>query len=264
MLDVSKVLAALKTNDRGVEYFIGRGNVEKDIKKLVAVPTTSGSGSEVTKYAVVKYRGFKATIVSEKICPTAAIVDPLLTVSLPEKLTAYTALDALTHNLEAFLSTKSSPFTDVIASEGIRLGLGYIEKACADGTDLIARTNLALASVFGGIAITNASAGIVHALSHVLGGMFPVEHGLANAMFLPYCVKFNYNEKIQQIERELGVDLFRHLLDLNDRLHIKRLGEFTDDGRIIAKRAYNNRRLNEVNPRRVTLDDLARIVDDSM
>jgi alcohol dehydrogenase class IV len=269
ILDVSKILAAKLTNpEEEIENFIGVEKIKNKAQKLIAIPTTSGSGSEITKYAVIKKNKLKMTVVSEKIYPEVAILDPSLTITLPKDLTAYTSLDALTHNLEAYISKKSTFLTDIFAIEGTRLGLKWIERAYEDGKNLKARRGLALASLFGGIAITNASAGIVHALSHVLGAFYKIPHGLANAIFLPKSVKFNYNEKIKELEKELNIkNLPNYLEILNEKLGIPSLGEIIEDEtkiKMIAERAYENRRVMSVNPKKIKLKDLKRVVEWAM
>ena len=242
VLDAAKVLAAKFTNRKdNFRNFLGTENVKKKCLKLVAVPTTSGSGSEVTKYSVIKDNGIKRVVISGKIYPETAIVDPLLTLSASRELTTHTGIDALSHNLESYMSKSSTMFSEIYATEGSRLVLKWIEKSCKNGKDKEARRALSIASVFGGIAITNAPTGIVHLLSKILDSFNEVPHGLGNAVFLPYAMKYWEGNKLQSLEIELGIEnLPEHLLKLNDNLGIPRFGKFGIDTKEILKRTKEN------------------------
>jgi len=153
----------------------------------IAIPTTAGTGSEVTRNAVLASpeHGVKASLRHPWMLPEAALVDPELTLGLPPALTASTGLDALTQLIEPFLSLRANPLTDALCLEGLRRAAGALERAWSRGDDLDARTDMALASLFGGLALANAGLGAVHGLAAPLGGLAPIPHGAACAILLP-------------------------------------------------------------------------------
>jgi alcohol dehydrogenase class IV len=261
VLDVSKILGALLTNRTPVEEMIGVEKIRNDPPPIVAVPTTHGSGSEVTKYAVVRMPGIKRSVVSEKICPKHAIVDPRLALGLPKDLTLYTSIDALCHNLEAYFNRLSDPLLDRICEQGVRCFLEGIEPALED--KLEGRERMMLCSVLGGIAITNASTSVIHALSHVLGGRLDIPHGLANAVFLPSFLRFHQDtQKMKALERRLGLDLTLFLAQLYERHGVKRLGGLIERTELeqIAVQAAKNERLMNAGIKPIKMDDLMNIV----
>jgi acetaldehyde dehydrogenase/alcohol dehydrogenase len=158
---------------------------------LIAVPTTAGTGSEVSPAAVITVDHRKATLVDYTLVPDIAIVDPHLTVSMPPGMTADTGIDALTHALEAGVSIFASPYTDAFATQAARLIFEALPKAYADGTDLRARTAMANAATLGGYAMANAFVGVNHALAHAVGARFGIPHGRANGVFLPHVLRYN-------------------------------------------------------------------------
>lgn len=159
--------------------------------KLVAVPTTSGTGSEVSPAAVVSVGHRKVTLVDYTLVPDLAIVDPLLTLTMPPTLTADTGIDALTHAIEAGVSIFSSPYTDAFCVQAARLIFDALPRAYADGSDLDARTAMANAATIAGMAFSNAFVGANHALAHAVGARFGLSHGRANAIFLPHVMRYN-------------------------------------------------------------------------
>jgi acetaldehyde dehydrogenase / alcohol dehydrogenase len=159
--------------------------------KLIALPTTAGTGSEVSPAAVLTAGGRKVTLVDYSLVPDMAIVDPTLTLSLPPAATADTGIDALTHALEAFVSIFASPFTDAFCLQAINLILNALPRAYADGSDLQARTDMANAATIAGLAFSNAFVGVNHALAHTAGARFGIPHGRANAIFLPHVLRYN-------------------------------------------------------------------------
>lgn len=159
--------------------------------KLVALPTTAGTGSEVSPAAVLTAGGRKVTLVDYSLVPDMAIVDPTLTLSLPADATADTGVDALTHAVEAFVSIFASPYTDAFCLQAINLILNALPRACADGFDLDARTDMANAATIAGLAFSNAFVGVNHALAHAAGARFGIPHGRANGIFLPHVLRYN-------------------------------------------------------------------------
>lgn len=159
--------------------------------QLVAVPTTSGTGSEVSPAAVLTVRGRKETLVDYSLVPDLAIVDPVLTSSMPPKLTADTGVDALTHALEAIVSIFASPYTDALCAQAARLIFEALPRAYDDPDDLSARTDMSNAATLAGLAFSNAFVGTNHALAHAVGAKFGISHGRANGIFLPHVLRYN-------------------------------------------------------------------------
>ena len=160
---------------------------------MVAIPTTSGTGSEVTSFAVItdKKQNKKYPLADYELTPDVAIVDPDLVMSLPKKVTADTGMDVLTHAIEAYVSNMASDFTDGLAEKASEIVVNYLEKAYDDGNDKEAREKMHNASTIAGMAFTNAFLGINHSLAHKLGAEFHMAHGRINAILLPYVIKYN-------------------------------------------------------------------------
>ncbi|MEZ5124579.1 MAG: iron-containing alcohol dehydrogenase, partial [Solirubrobacterales bacterium] len=159
--------------------------------KLAAVPTTAGTGSEVSPAAVLTHEGRKLTLVDYSLVPDTAVVEPRLTVSLPPAMTADTGVDALTHALEALVSIFASPYTDAFCLQACNLILDALPRAVRDGGDLDARTAMANAATIAGLAFSNAFVGVNHALAHALGARFGIAHGRANGLFLGHVLRYN-------------------------------------------------------------------------
>lgn len=159
--------------------------------QLIAVPTTSGTGSEVSPAAVLTVHGTKQTLVDYSLVPDLAIVDPVLTSSMPSVLTADTGIDALTHALEAAVSIFASPYTDALCAQAARLIFEALPRAYRDPRDLEARTDMSNAATLAGLAFSNAFVGTNHALAHAVGARFGIAHGRANAIFLPHVLRYN-------------------------------------------------------------------------
>jgi acetaldehyde dehydrogenase/alcohol dehydrogenase len=158
---------------------------------LVAVPTTAGTGSEVSPAAVISSGGRKITLVDYSLVPDIAIIDPTLSMTMPPALTAETGIDALTHALEAAVSIFASPYTDAFCVQAARLIFDALPQAYTDGNDIKARTAMANAATIAGLAFSNAFVGVNHALAHALGARFGLAHGLANGIVLPHVLRYN-------------------------------------------------------------------------
>ena len=197
VIDTAKAVAMLLGNGGDpLDYLevIGAGQpITQPSVPCVAVPTTAGTGAEVTANAVlaVPAHRVKASLRSPLMIPRVALVDPELTVSCPAPVTAASGLDALTQCLEPFVSVRASPLTDGLAREGLRRAAAGLRAAYADGTDLAARTDMAMCSLLGGLALANAKLGAVHGLAGVIGGTADVPHGFACAAVLPAVVEAN-------------------------------------------------------------------------
>ena len=197
-IDLAKVLAVLHGSGQDVAAIIGIDAVAGRSVRLIALPTTSGTGSEVTPIAVLTdtEAHLKKGVVSTHLMPDVAIVDPELTRSAPPAVTASTGIDALTHCIEAYTNVHAHPAVDLYALEGIRLIAGAVARAAADGRDMDARTAMALGSLYGGLCLGPVNTAAVHALAYPLGGTFGVPHGVANSMLLPYVMEFNLDHCI--------------------------------------------------------------------
>ena len=211
VMDLAKLLAAQLQNDQDTRDIIGNGLLKGRSTYLACLPTTSGTGSEVSPNAIFldEVDGGKKGVISPFLVPDGAYIDPSLSVGVPSSVTAATGIDALTHCLEAYTNKYAHPMVDLFALEGIRLIANYIKRACDDGQDLEARTMLALGSVYGGMCLGPVNTAAVHALAYPLGSDFKVPHGLSNALLLPYVMEYNLEagiEKFAQVARVLGVN----------------------------------------------------------
>ena len=262
-IDTGKAIAVLLTNEGDPLDFlelIGKGkSFTKPAAPYIAIPTTAGTGSEVTRNAVLgspEHR-VKVSLRSPLMLPHVALVDPELTYDLPPQITATTGLDALTQLIEPFVSVKANPMTDAICREGmLRVGRS-LRRAYAHGDDVVAREDMCVAGLFGGMALANAGLGAVHGLAGPLGGMFDAPHGALCAVLLPYVVEANREllsepssrdaasapsmlvarfDEIRQIVGDIG-ELVRAL----DILPLRRYGVTRDHfSEIIAKARISN------------------------
>ncbi len=199
VLDIAKLVAAQLGNEQCLEDYVGIGLLKGRSKKLICVPATSGTGSEVSPNAIlVDHENQKKGIISPYLVPDIVYVDPLLTVSVPPAITAATGLDALTHCLEAYTNKFATPFIDMYASEGMRLIAANIVTAVNDGCNTAAREKVAMGSLLGGFCLGPVNTAGVHALSYPLGSMFHLAHGLSNALLLPYVMEYNIPAAIKR------------------------------------------------------------------
>ncbi len=192
-MDVAKLLAALTRGTQTVTEVFGVNLLAGRALPLVCLPTTSGTGAEVSPNAILldEAASLKKGVVSPHLVPDAAFIDPLLTLTVPPGVTAATGLDALTHCIEAYANTFAHPAVDIYASQGMRLIAAHLERAVRNGQDIEARAAMALGSYYGGLCLGPVNTGAVHALSYPLGGRFHIAHGVANALLLPHVIRFN-------------------------------------------------------------------------
>jgi len=193
--------------------------------KFAAIPSTSGTASEITAFSVITdtAKHIKYPIVAADMVPDLAILDPALPAKMPAHITANTGMDVMAHAVEAVASKAATCFTDPYAMEAIKLVLVHLSAACRNGNDMEARFQMHNASSLAGMAFTNASLGLVHSLAHKIGGEFGVTHGLANAILMPYIIDFNrkFSDKYEMVEKTLGIgDLAQAIRDLNASLGI--------------------------------------------
>lgn len=279
-LDIAKAVSVLLTNGGDILNYVGIDKITRDGLDTILIPTTAGTGSEVTPIAVLsdKKEHLKKGIVSDKLYPTVALVDPELTISLPPATTAYTGIDALTHAIEAYTNKFSQPFVDTFALESIHLVGKYLRRAVNCGKDLEARYNMALASLYGGMCLGSVNTAGVHALAYPLGGTFDIPHGVANSLLLPYVMEFNLIsnlEKYANIATALGEKVTGLSLRETAEYSVKAVFQLSKDIGIISKMRELNipediiddmaesamkvTRLLNNNPRKITSDDARKI-----
>ncbi|ESL06585.1 alcohol dehydrogenase [Trypanosoma rangeli SC58] len=208
--DCAKGVALVKANGGSIFDYEGLNKAEKDQFPLVAINTTSGTASEMTRFAVItdEKRHVKMVIVTEKITPLIAVNDALLMVGQPPALTAATGMDALTHAIEAYVSVAASPITDACALQAVKLIKQHLANAVRDGKDLVAREGMCYAEFIAGMAFNGASLGYVHAMAHQLGGFYDLPHGVCNAILLPHVQQYNSDvcaHRLRDVAGQLGV-----------------------------------------------------------
>ncbi|MHB1132904.1 MAG: iron-containing alcohol dehydrogenase [Chloroflexota bacterium] len=193
-MDTTKGVAVLLKNPGSIRDYFGIDKVPNKGLPYILVATTAGTGAEISNNAVFLdvQQKLKVGTVSPFCLADVAVVDPMLTVSMPASVTAATGMDALTHAIESYTAIKATPLTEMWSLESIRLIAQNLRTAVFRGGDLQARYNMALGSLDAGIALANASAGSVHALAYPLGGTYRVAHGISNALMMPYVLEFNY------------------------------------------------------------------------
>jgi alcohol dehydrogenase len=281
-LDAGKALALLATNDGPIEAFEGREKYVQDPLPFLAIPTTCGTGSEVTWVSVITdvTRKFKMSIKGPKLYPTVSIVDPDLIKTLPKSIIASTGLDALTHAVEAYLSKPATLITDTNALKAVQLILGSLENAVADIENNHGdRERLMYGSTIAGFAFGNSDVTAVHCISESIGALYDVPHGVANSIFLPHVLAYNFPacvEKFAHLARKNGflakedavaVQLFiSHITNLSKRLGIPAFKDLNiDKGQFetIAQMSFQNNS-NGSNPRSMEPKDYLKILENAL
>lgn len=247
VIDTAKAVSVAYTNNKKPHSFKGVKKVKKIGMPFIAIPTTAGTGSEATLISVISDPDThqKTTMIDPKLVPNIAILDPELTVGLPSHITASTALDALTHAVEAYISKNATDETRKYSEISIKLIYDYLEKVYNNPKDIEGREALLVASFYGGLAFTRAFIGYVHAFAHNIGGRFGVPHGLANAILLPHIMAFsksNCEKEFARLSELVKVcnendsdsvkaeKFIKSLFDLNKKLDIPpRLEKFEKD-----------------------------------
>lgn len=275
VLDCAKLLAALTKSNQKVSEVTGINILKGRSISLICVPTTSGTGSEVSPIAILldEETSEKKGIISPDLVPDVCYIDPELTVNLPAKLTAETGMDALCHCIEAYTNKFSHPAVDLYALKGIELIGRYLLQACRDGSDIEARSAMSLASMYGGFCLGPVNTSAVHALSYGLGGKYHISHGLANAILLPEVMFFNLPatlEKSVNIALALGVEPcatnedtalagIEEIKTLSAACgipqHLSEIGISEDSIGELAVIALNVKRLLNNNPRELDFED---------
>ncbi|MEX6667053.1 iron-containing alcohol dehydrogenase [Pseudomonas sp. W2-17] len=279
-IDVAKGVAAFASHEGPLAELFGVDQVKRKGPPLIAIPTTAGTGSEVTNVAIFsdKQAQLKKGIVSDHLLPDVALVSPLMTLTCPRSVTAASGVDALVHAIEAYLSVNASAITDAIALGAIKLIVKALPKAYANPSNLQAREDMATASLMAGMAFGNAGVGAVHALAYPLGGRFNIAHGVSNALLLPYVMEWNKLacvERMRDIADAMGVRV-AHLSDRDAAdLAVKAMADLCAAVEIpsglrsfnvpedaipaMAEEASKIERLMRNNPRKLTAADIEKI-----
>lgn len=279
-MDVAKVVSVLQSNDDPIESMVGTGNVKKPGLPTITIPTTSGTGSEVTQIAIFTFEKeqTKKGIVSPYLFASAAVVDPVFTYGLPPHITAHTGMDALVHAIEAYLSLKANPMSDMFALDAIGYISRYIRKAVHNGDDVEARYYMSLGSLKAGLAFSNASTAAVHALAYPLGGTFHIPHGLSNTLMLKSVMEYSVagdleryadlaaamGENIERLtEREAAFKSIEGVenlaTDLGVPTRLREMGIPREAIPRMAEDASRHTRLILQNPRRLSVEDIEKI-----
>lgn len=211
-IDCAKGIGIVSASKRNILEFEGVDKVILPTPPLICVPTTAGSAADVSQFAIISdsLKKVKIAIISKMLVPDVALIDPVTTTSMPADLTACTGMDALCHAFEAYVSTASSPITDVHALQAIQLVTTNLPAAIKEPDNMIRRGRMMLASLEAGLAFSNASLGAVHAMAHSLGGLLDCPHGECNAILLPYVVEFNFDavpERYREVGTAMGLEL---------------------------------------------------------
>ena len=192
-IDTGKAIAALSRNTGAISDFMGANKIAKSSAPLIAIPTTAGTGSEVTPFTIITNTktDVKMLISSPYLIPAVALVDPFMTLKMPRGITAATGLDALTHAIEAYVSIKAQPLTDTFALQAIRLISRNLRQAYTHPNDLEARSSMLIGALQAGLAFANSSVALVHGMARPIGAYFHVAHGISNAVLLPTVIEFS-------------------------------------------------------------------------
>ncbi|MBD8007204.1 iron-containing alcohol dehydrogenase [Bacillus norwichensis] len=274
-MDTAKAIGTLLTHGGTLSERYGTDKLERDITPLICIPTTAGTGSEVTSYSVITDTNIKDKMLlfDLRLSPKVALVDPELTLSLPKSITAATGMDALTHAIEAYVCNVSEPISDSLALHAIELIAEHLVNAVENGKDLEARQNMIVASLIAGLSFANTNLGSVHAMAEPLGGLYDTPHGVANAIFLPFVFKFNISsnpKKFANVAKKLGVSSegktddqialegAKLLEELANKINIPKFSDLdyvdTKDFDFLAGAAEENI-CTTVNPRKITKED---------
>jgi alcohol dehydrogenase class IV len=296
-MDLAKATALVTTHGGTLHDYVGDEKVPGPVMPVLCVPTTAGTGSEVSAATVLTDTDnhMKVGILSNFLRPRFAVVDPLLTHTCPPKVTADSGIDALTHAIEAYTAVDNAhfplppgersvyqgaqPFGDTFAEKAITLIGQNLRRAVADGQDREAREGMALAATMAGLSFSNVGVAAVHALEYPVGGAVHCSHGVGNGLLLPYVMRFNLpvrRERFAAIARLLGEDVTgltvdqsaeraitaveKLRADIKIPLRLRELGVKEDQLRTFAEKAYAVKRILRVNPRPVTMEDLEGIL----
>lgn len=260
-IDSMKAIAVSVSGDLGICDYYDK-IIDLDLPKMVAIPTTAGTGSEATQFTVItdSSRSIKMLLKGASLMQDFAIVDGTLGVSAPKSVTASTGLDALTHAVEAYTSRLAQPLTDSLCISSVKRLFEYLPRAYKDGGDLLAREQNAIAALEAGIAINNSSVTIVHGMSRPIGALFHVPHGLSNAMLLYRCMDFvkdSARKRLAELSRAVGLSDIRTAEDTAADRFVFALGELCSALDVPTVGGYNI-------PRQEYMSSLDKMADDAI
>ncbi|EHK2306117.1 L-threonine dehydrogenase [Clostridium perfringens] len=282
--DCAKGIALLATNGGEIKDYEGVDKSKKPQLPMVGINTTAGTGSEMTLFAIItdEERHIKMALVDKHLTPIIAVNDSMLMLAMPKSLTAATGMDALTHAIEAYVSTAATPITDACAEKAIELISNYLVNAVENGQDVEARDMMAYAEYLAGMAFNNASLGYVHAMAHQLGGFYNLPHGVCNAILLPHVQEYNkatsasrlakiakiMGGNIEGLTDEQGADLCIDMIkSLSQTIGIPEglgvLGVKESDFETLATNALNDA-CSLTNPRKGNLEEVIAIFKKAM
>ncbi|HEY9122884.1 MAG TPA: alcohol dehydrogenase-like regulatory protein ErcA [Bacteroidales bacterium] len=284
VMDCAKGIGIVSSNDKNILQYEGVDKVDIPIPPLVCIPTTAGTSADVSQFAIInnEHDKVKIAIISKAVVPDVALIDPAVLVTMDSYLTACTGMDALVHAIEAFVSTASSPFTDLNALEAIRLINENLVSSINLPNDYELRGKVMLGSLYAGLAFSNASLGCVHAMAHSLGGFLDLPHGECNAILLPHVMSYNYEfatAKFEKMGEVLGLEmkgllmnekrkmLIEHIMQLKTNTGIfktlKERGVSSSDIPLLASKAIKDP-CQITNPRTPSKEDIEVIYSEAM
>lgn len=282
--DCGKGIALLATNGGNIKDYEGVNMSPKPQLPLVAINTTAGTASEMTIFSIItdEERHIKMALVDKHLNPIMAVNDPLLMTAMPKSLTAATGMDALTHAVEAYVSTAATPITDACALMAMKLISNHLRDAVADGSNEEARDKMAYAEYLAGMAFNNAVLGYVHAMAHQLGGFYDLPHGVCNAVLLPYVQEYNAQVvpgKLKEVAQAMGIDVSKMndkqgaqaaisaIKELSKDIDIPQgltsLGVKEDDIKVLSENALKDA-CGFTNPKQATLEEIMTIFKNAM
>jgi len=280
VIDIAKAIAILATNGGKVSDYEGVDRIVVPLPPLVMAGTTAGSGAEVSQFSVIvdSERKKKMSIISKSLVPDIAIIDPVTLSTKSSHLTASTGLDVLTHAIEAYVSIAATPMTDVFAKNAITLVSENLRPSVASQLNSAAKNNMAMASLHAGLAFSNAILGAVHAISHAIGGRYPMMHGDLNAVLLPHVMEFNLlanPDRFKEIAKLLGANIAGlSTTEAGKRgiEHVKQLSFEIGAPQRLSEMGFEEHMINEIsqialqdacmitNPRDITAQDVVKIL----
>ncbi len=283
VIDCAKAIGIVATNGGHIKDYEGVDQIPSPMPPLISIPTTSGSSADVSQFAIINNTTdqYKMAIISKALLSDIALIDPLVLQTMPASLSANTGMDAFSHAFEAYVSNASSPMTDLYAMEAIRLLNQHLTTTIKEPSNTVARGKVMLASLYAGLAFSNASLGCVHAMAHSLGGQLDLPHGECNAILLPHVIDFNFASaadkytdiaKAMQLNTkasaaEVKQNLLQRLEELRTELGIRDTlsakGVTLDVIQSLSKNAYQDP-CNATNPRQPALDDLQALFREAM
>jgi len=254
--DCAKGIGVVTSNERDIVTFEGVDQIPVPMPPLICIPTTAGSAADISQFAIITDtdRKIKIAIISKALVPDLSLIDPETLTTMSSDLTASTGLDALTHAIEAFVSIAHSPITDLHALEAVRLIWSDLMESMQKPQDIELRGRIMLASLYAGMAFSNASLGAAHAMAHSLGGLMDAAHGDCNAVLLQHVIDFNFDEvpeRFERIGRAIGLELHGMPLD-------EQKSNILNELRILLKTVGMDKSLRQVGLKRDDIPELAR------